>query len=93
MILLPLTLLLVASETLHTQKSIVLFWKISGWGTMASQGDIPATILSNWCFYEHINFVKACTTGTFEDLGTHLIQYMYIIIIDIAELLMALKCM
>ena len=40
MILLPLTLLLVASETLHTQKSIVLFWKISGWGTMASQGDI-----------------------------------------------------
>ena len=55
MILLPLTLLLVASETLHTQKSIVLFWKISGWGTMASQGDIPATILSNWCFYEHIN--------------------------------------
>ena len=46
MILLPLTLLLVASETLHTQKSIVLFWKISGWGTMASQGDIPATILS-----------------------------------------------
>ena len=40
---------------------------------MASQGDIPP--------YFQIGasmniFVKACTTGTFKDLGTYLIQYM-----------------